>query len=144
MPKWIKYIGAVTTLGLVATLLTGFTAVSFSPVFFATLGSQGVAVADSVKQSMAPLSLFLVILYALHAATLFGLHKVFGRHSKAMSPQRLLVASSASIGGPATAVALAQAQKWKSLEMPGLLVGNLGDAIGTFLGIGVFNGPLLG
>ena len=107
-------------------------------VFFATLGSQGVAVADSVRNSMAPLSLFLLLLYALHATTLWGLHKVFGRHSKSMSPQRLLVASSASIGGPATAVALAQAQEWKSLEMPGLLVGNLGDAIGTFLGIAYF------
>jgi uncharacterized membrane protein len=46
-----------------------------------------------------------------------------------------LVASSAAIGGPATAVALAQANGWKSLIAPSLLVGNLGYAIATFCGI---------
>jgi hypothetical protein len=50
-------------------------------------------------------------------------------------PQRLLVASSAAIGGPATAVALAQANGWSSLIGPAVLVGNLGYAIATFCGL---------
>jgi hypothetical protein len=50
-------------------------------------------------------------------------------------PQRLLVASSAAIGGPATAVALAQANGWTSLIGPSVLVGNLGYAVATFCGL---------
>jgi len=86
---------------------------------------------------MIPLGIFLTILYAVHGTWLWLLHKLFP-HQPCMNPQRLLMASSAAIGGPATAVALAQAQKWPSLEVPGLMVGNLGDAVGTFLGIAFF------
>jgi uncharacterized membrane protein len=50
-------------------------------------------------------------------------------------PQPFLVASSAAIGGPATSVALAQANSWKSLMVPSLLVGNIGYAIATFCGL---------
>ena len=53
----------------------------------------------------------------------------------ALLPQRLLVASSAAIGGPAMAAALAKANKWNSLVAPSLIVGNLGYAMATFCGI---------
>jgi len=60
-------------------------------------------------------------------------------HSKfwkmAVAPQRLLVASSAAIGGPATAAALAKSVQWESLVTPGLLVGNIGYAVATFIGL---------
>ena len=52
-----------------------------------------------------------------------------------VSPQRLLVGSSAAIGGPATAAALAKSFKWESLLSPSLLVGNVGYAIATFIGL---------
>jgi len=126
-PKWVKSIQATSqVLGTVALY-----------IFFSTLGSQGIAVADSVRASMIPLGIYLGILYSVHAAWLTLFHKLFPKQP-AMNAQRLLIASSASIGGPATAVAMAQAQKWPSLEVPGLLVGNLGDAVGTFLGIAFF------
>ena len=106
-------------------------------LFFATAGAPGLAVADSVKASLIPLGLFLTILYGVHGAILSACHYLWGEKTS-NSPfvlQRLLVASSAAIGGPATAVALAQANGWKSLMAPSLLVGNLGYAIATFCGL---------
>jgi uncharacterized membrane protein len=107
-------------------------------LFFATAGAPGLAVADSVKASLVPLGLFLTILYGVHGLILGVSHYLWGRKSPSSPfvPQRLLVASSAAIGGPATAVALAQANGWNSLIAPSLLVGNLGYAIATFCGIG--------
>jgi uncharacterized membrane protein len=52
-----------------------------------------------------------------------------------VAPQRLLVASSAAIGGPATAAALAKSFRWESLLTPSLLVGNFGYAVATFIGL---------
>lgn len=101
-------------------------------LFFATAGAPGLAVAASVKASILPLTLFLSILYAIHGAILFMGHSLLRRFSSAFVAQRLLVASSASIGGPATAVALAEAAGWKSLAVPSILVGNIGYAVATF------------
>lgn len=106
-------------------------------LFFATAGAPGLAVADSVKAALVPLGLFLTLLYGVHGIILSASHYLWGQKSPASPfvPQRLLVASSAAIGGPATAVALAQANGWKSMIAPSLLVGNLGYAIATFCGI---------
>lgn len=104
-------------------------------LFFATAGSPGLAVADSVKASVLPLGLFLGILYSIHGAILYTFHILFGRRWKAFQVQPLLCASSAAIGGPATAVALAESFEWKSLCVPSLLVGNIGYAIATFVGL---------
>ena len=132
-------------------------------LFFATAGAPGLAVADSVKKAFLPIGLFLSLLYGIHGAVLC-FARVFmlrmrkrrydhetktqtkGSNSESQSsyiessesallPQRLLVASSAAIGGPATAAALAKANKWDSLVAPALIVGNLGYAIATFCGI---------
>mmetsp|Transcript_15597 Transcript_15597/g.23624 ORF Transcript_15597/g.23624 Transcript_15597/m.23624 type:complete len:441 (+) Transcript_15597:82-1404(+) len=105
--------------------------------FFATAGAPGLAVAESVKAALIPLGLFLTLLYGIHGAFLFLCYKVKGPKG-GFAPQRLLVASSAAIGGPATAVALAQASGWKSLIAPSLLVGNIGYAVATFAGIGYY------
>jgi uncharacterized membrane protein len=105
-------------------------------LFFATAGAPGMAVADSVRASLLPLGLFLSILYGVHGLILTGCHVLWGKTSGgAFVPQRLLVASSAAIGGPATAAALAQANEWTSLLAPSLLVGNFGYAIATFCGL---------
>lgn len=106
-------------------------------LFFATAGAPGLAVAESVRASLVPLSLFLGCLYSIHGTILAILHKVLP-HRKALTPQRLLVASSAAIGGPATAAALAQAQGWTTLVAPSLLVGSLGYALATFCGLAYF------
>lgn len=107
-------------------------------VFFATAGAPGLAVADSVKASLGPLSLFLICLYSVHGLILAALHRAWGQRVAALRPQRLLVASSAAIGGPATAVALASAAGWDSLQVPSLIVGNIGYAVATFCGLGYY------
>jgi uncharacterized membrane protein len=106
--------------------------------FFATAGSPGIAVAESVQASLLPLGLFLTTLYAVHGLILAACHKIWGKRFPAFQPQRLLVASSAAIGGPATSVALAQAAGWESLTVPSLLVGNIGYAIASFCGLAYY------
>ncbi len=108
-------------------------------LFFATAGAPGVAIADSVRTSLLPLSLFLSCLYGIHFLILWSLYRIGNRRSPSFVPQMLLVASSAAIGGPATACALAQANDWHSLIVPSLLVGNIGYAIATFCGLAFAN-----
>ena len=55
--------------------------------------------------------------------------------SRAPPRAMLLTASNANVGGPATACALAVGCGWPGLVTPALLVGNLGYAIATPLGI---------
>ena len=123
-------------------------------LFFASAGAPGIAIADSVKMALLPLSLFLSCLYGFHFFILWAMNRIGGgqwswwrwwRMGSATSKRnvppflhknRLLVASSAAIGGPATAVALAQANHWRNLLVPSLLVGNIGYAIATFCGLG--------
>jgi Protein of unknown function (DUF819) len=130
-------------------------------VFFATAGAPGLAVAESVRSSIVPLGLFLSVLYVGHGSILAVMYWLFGRgvNSKTSSTvalqeqsslslsswraclavPRLLVASSAAIGGPATAATLAQTSGWESLLVPSLIVGNIGYAIATFLGSAYFS-----
>ena len=54
----------------------------------------------------------------------------------------IILASNANIGGPTTAAGMAIAQGWSRLVGPCMLVGTLGYAIGTWLGILV--GTILG
>jgi uncharacterized membrane protein len=107
-------------------------------IFFATAGAPGIAVAESVRTSLIPISAFLGSLYTIHGAILFAFHSLLGRRFSSFVPQRLLVASSAAIGGPATSVALAKASNWQSLLVSSLLVGNIGYAIATFVGLAYF------
>lgn len=92
----------------------------FLYLFFATAGAPGAAI--SIRASFIPLSIFLTCLYSIHGLILWALNKVWGKYLS-FDPRLLLVASSAAIGGPATSVALAQANNWNSLVVPSLLVG---------------------
>jgi len=124
-------------------------------VFFATAGSAGIGIMmaeKSVRGTIVPLGSFLMILYSVHA-TFLVLLRMFVRgiikqkqrrggncnkennDGEAFQPQRLLVASSAAIGGPATAAALASSNGWDSLVGPSMIVGNLGYVVATFVGI---------
>jgi uncharacterized membrane protein len=118
-------------------------------LFFSTAGSPGIQVADTVKSSLWPLTVFLSSLYVIHGLLLwlcYGIGRRWGTGEgrfatllrSAFCSQRLLTASSSAIGGPATSVALAQTNKWKSLMVPALLVGNIGYAIATFCGLAFY------
>ena len=119
---------------------------AFLYIFFATAGAPGLNIAESIRASFVPIGLYLTMLYGIHGFVLFAARKIvlscrmkFNNQAETndscVVPSRLLVASSAAIGGPATAAALAKANKWNSLVAPSLIVGNLGYAIATFAGI---------
>jgi uncharacterized membrane protein len=55
-----------------------------------------------------------------------------------LSLPEILIASNAAILGATTAPALAAAKGWRDLVTPGVLMGVLGYAVGTFLGTVVF------
>ena len=98
-------------------------------VFFASAG----AAADSIRSSLGftVLFVFLAVLYAVH----LGVMVIIGRLLLQMDGRALLICSNANIGGPATAASLASAKGWDHLLVPGVLAGNLGNAVATFLGI---------
>ncbi len=52
-----------------------------------------------------------------------------------LSLEDIVLASNASVGGPATAAAMAMSKKWNRLVLPGLLAGLYGYSIGTPLGL---------
>ena len=120
-------------------------------LFFATAGAPGWRLKDTIRKSFPAIASFLIILYSIHGCVLWGAKRLVtywtkdsnsfnsgirkSFWTKMVEPQRLLVASSAAIGGPATAVALAKSFNWDSLLTPSLLVGNVGYAIATFIGL---------
>lgn len=53
--------------------------------------------------------------------------------------EEIILASNANIGGPTTAAAMAISQGWAKLIGPCMLIGTFGYAIGTYLGVIVFN-----
>ena len=83
---------------------------------------------------VAPLLVALVlILLTVHAVVTFGLGSLLG-----LSLPELITASNAAVLGATTAPALAATKGWRNLVTPGVLVGVLGYALGTFLGTLVY------
>lgn len=118
--------------GLMARLAGSFEiGVGLSFVFFAAIA----AGADVVAMlAVAPLLIGLVlILLSVHMLLVFGLGMLFR-----LSLPELITASNAAILGATTAPALAAARGWKDLVTPGVLVGVLGYALGTFIGTLIF------
>lgn len=72
---------------------------------------------------------YVTTVVAIHGIIVLGVGKLI----KADLP-RLLTASQATIGGPATAAALAEANNWPHLVIPGVLMGILGYATANFMG----------
>jgi uncharacterized membrane protein len=73
---------------------------------------------------------WVTIIVAVHALILFGIGGLF-RQDWAM----IAVASNANVGGASTAGVLATALGRDDLRLPGILVGSLGNALGTYAGI---------
>jgi uncharacterized membrane protein len=85
--------------------------------------------------SVAPtLIVVVLILLSVHLATLLFI----GAVTRLTLPE-LLTASNAAILGATTAPAMAAAKGWRDQVTPGVLVGVLGYALGTFIGSALYN-----
>ena len=78
-----------------------------------------------------------VFLYTLTVVGVQGLVVYGGGRLLKLDLGSLSVASQASVGGPSTALAVAVARGWPGMVLPGIIVGLLGYAGGTYLGLGV-------
>jgi len=75
---------------------------------------------------------FTLVVVGVHGLVVFG-----GGRLLRWDLGTLSVASQAAVGGPSSALAVAVSREWKGLVLPGIIVGLLGYAVGTYLGFGV-------
>ena len=101
-------------------------------VFFAAIAAGANLLA--MVQIAPLLILVVVILLSVHLVVLLGVGRMF----KLTLPE-LITASNAAVLGATTAPALAAARGWHDLVTPGVLVGVLGYALGTFAGTAIFH-----
>lgn len=73
---------------------------------------------------------FTLIVVGVHGILTFGLAKLAG-----LDAETTAVASQAAVGGPSTAMALAISRGRRELVLPGVMVGLLGYAAGTYAGL---------
>jgi uncharacterized membrane protein len=100
-------------------------------VFFAAIAA-GADIKAMV--GIAPLLVVLVlILLSVHLTVVLVVGRLFG-----LTLPELITASNAAVLGATTAPALAAARGWHDLVTPGVLVGVLGYALGTFAGTAIF------
>jgi uncharacterized membrane protein len=102
-------------------------------VFLAVIGA--LCDIDALRSSGSTgwwLFLFVLVLFAVHAVFVFGVSTLLR-----IDPDIAAVASQANIGGSTTALALARSLGRGDLVLPGILVGSLGTAIGTYVGVAV-------
>lgn len=75
---------------------------------------------------------FTLMVVGVHGLVVYG-----GGRLLKMDLGSISVASQAAVGGPSSALAVAVSREWKGLVLPGIIVGLLGYALGTYLGFGV-------
>ena len=73
---------------------------------------------------------FTLVIVGVHGLIVFG-----GGRLLRLDIGSLAVASQAAVGGPSSALAVAVSREWKGLILPGIIVGLLGYALGTYLGL---------
>ncbi|GAB2540964.1 DUF819 family protein [Spirosoma aerophilum] len=100
-------------------------------VFLAVIGAY-CDVATLLHDGQLALILFgmILVLVIIHAFIVFGVGAFFKQDWDMLS-----IASQANIGGATSALALAKSLQRPDLQLPAVLVGTLGNAIGTYLGI---------
>lgn len=75
---------------------------------------------------------FTLVVVGVHGLVVFG-----GGRLLRLDVGSLAVASQAAVGGPSSALAVAVSREWRGLILPGVIVGLLGYAVGTYLGLSV-------
>lgn len=104
-------------------------------LFFGGIGNSSGTV-SAILQSPSTVNLFGfgLVLYIVHIAVILVGGKVFD-----IPLPDILVASNANIGNAATASALAASKGWSNRVVPAFLVGTLGNAVGSIIGLGLSN-----
>lgn len=138
---YIPQIPEIITLTTIALILAQFPSVQqlhgkhtlgffFILVFLAVIGTLcDVGALSGVGSLAGTLILFVGLLVLIHGVVIFGLGALFK-----MDWDVIAVASQANVGGNTTAIAAAESLDRPDLLIPGVLVGSLGNALGTYLG----------
>lgn len=100
-------------------------------IFLAVIGAY-CDIAALLRDGQLAIVLFgmILLLVLVHAVIVFGIGALFK-----LDWDVLGIASQANIGGATSALALAKSLNRSDLQLPAVLVGSLGNAIGTYLGI---------
>lgn len=139
IPSWRYAIMTIITVGIATALpqvrvwFAGAfeIGVALSFTFFAAIAA-GADIRAMI--SVAPLLIVLVlILLSVHLIVLLTVGRRLG-----LTIPELLTASNAAILGATTAPAMAAAKGWHDQVTPGVLVGVIGYALGTFIGTALF------
>ena len=100
-------------------------------LFLAVIGAYcDFAAFGELKEIGYTLLIYISIVMLIHGLITFSIGLYLFK-----DPEMVSVASQANIGGASTALALAKTWKRNDLMLPGILVGSLGVALGTYLGI---------
>jgi uncharacterized membrane protein len=102
----------------------------FMYVFFAAIGA-GANISEVLGAAL-PIIMFITVMVLIHLCLLVLIGKLMK-----LDLAEVLIASNACILGPAPAAALAASKGWQPLVAPGILVGMLGYAIATFIGVAI-------
>ncbi|WP_026951378.1 DUF819 family protein [Algoriphagus mannitolivorans] len=141
---WFPQVPEIIFLTTLALVLAQFSSVKqlygkhtlgffFILVFLAVIGTlcDFGALADTGELALT-LMLFVGLLVLVHGVVLFGVGALLK-----MDWDVIAVASQANVGGNTTALAAAESLNRPDLLIPGVLVGSLGNALGTYVGFAV-------
>lgn len=118
--RWVAHLGCSEVLAMM-----------FMYLFFVMLGAG--ADLSALLDSAVVLFLYVGLIIATHVV-----FAVAGAKLLRLNYRETIVASSACIGGPPIAVAIAMLCGWRNLVAPGVVTGVFGYAVGNFIGIGVY------
>jgi uncharacterized membrane protein len=99
-------------------------------LFFAAVGAM-IHLYNAVVLSPV-LFVYVVVIILVHMVFIYGVGRLLR-----MDVGLLTVASTAAKAGPPVVLALAESKGWKRFELPGVLVGLLGYAVGNYVGFAV-------
>lgn len=118
--RWLHHLDCAELLAMI-----------FMYLFFVMLGT-GANISAMFKSALS-LFFYVVTIIAIHSCfTLVGA-KIFR-----INYREAVIASSACIGGPPIAVAIAVLFGWRNLVTAGVVTGVFGYAVGNFIGLGIY------
>jgi uncharacterized membrane protein len=96
-------------------------------LFFIVIGANS-DISEVVKVG-GSIFIYMILIILIHALVVYGIGWLLR-----FDLPTVIVASQAAIGGPGSAMAISMAMKWKTLIIPGIIVGIFGYALGNYLG----------